>query len=412
MRFSNFLKNYEKTVLLILIFSLVFLIRLVFFVAMKDNPEAGETVEFSHTFLEEPFTNSYYQYFYWHGVLVTLERFPEYHYGDKILVRGVVEEVVSRKENDLLKRLAIKNPELKKADSGALAVVKVIRQKVLSVYKRTLPQKEAGLLSGIVLGAGEGINKAFNDELKTTGMLHVVVASGSNVVLVSGMLFSLISSIVKRNYAILFTILGIFFYALLTGFDSPVVRASIMASFAFGAQIFGRQKTALMALFFSGFFMLLVSPGLIVDIGFQLSFSATLGIILFQKTISRLSQILPNIIKEDFSTTIAAQIGSSPFLLFAFGKINLLSIFINLILLWTIPIIMIFGGAAGVAGLVFPVLSVPILYICYPFLLLFTNVVSFMSHFTIPISLTGAFFPITVLYYIILVAVLFRRKNL
>ncbi len=405
------LKRNETLLLIASVLILLLTVRLVFFFASKSEFEVGDRVEIEHTFLKLPYKNFFQQYFYVENVLVSLPLYPEYGYGDKLRLKGTVETVTSSNENGLTKRLVIKNPEVKIVESGGLAVVKFVRQKVLLAYESALPPREAGLMAGIVLGAQDGINPEFKEDLKRTGMLHVVVASGSNVVLVAGIIFGLINGVVKKKYAIIFTVIGIFFYALLTGFDPPIVRASIMATFAFVAMLFGRQRTALMSLFFSGWLMLLVAPNLISDIGFQLSFSATLGIVLFQKVVSVVFKIIPNLVKEDFATTFSAQIGALPFLLIAFGQVNLLSIFINVLLLWTVPIIMILGLISGVLSLVAPILSLPLLLLAYPFLLIFSKVVELTSIFYVPLSLTSFTLPIVILYYLVIVYFLLRKRS-
>lgn len=404
------LKRYEISILLTSIFILILILRFLFHFTFIDKFEVGEIVEREHTFLSLPLKNDFQQYFFIDDLLVTLPAFPEYTYGDKLKLKGTISTYASSKDDEVTEKLVLKNPEVKIEESRGLAVLKFVRQKVLLTYKSVLPPREAGLISGIVLGVEDGINEGFKNELKRTGMLHVVVASGSNIVLVAGIVFSLIGGLVKKRMAIIFTIICIFFYAFLTGFDPPIVRASIMASFAFTAMLLGRQRIALFSLFISGWIMLMVSPSLLSDIGFQLSFSASLGIILFQSIIHFLVHFVPKIAKEDFATTLSAQIGAMPFLLVAFGEVNLLSIFINVILLWTVPIIMIFGLAGAFVGVISPQISAPIILLVYPFLAFFSETVRLTSNFYIPLTLTSIFAPIALICYILLVYILVRLR--
>jgi len=404
------LKRYEIPFLIFCIFFLVLVLRFLFHFSVESEFKIGSNVEFEHTFLELPRSNDFQQYFYKDNVLVTLPLFPEYSYGDRLRLKGTVESYSSKTEDVLIEKLIIKNPEVKILESGELAVFKFIRQKVLLTYKSVLPPRETGLLSGIVLGVEDGINSEFKNELKRSGMLHVVVASGSNIVLVAGILFGIINSMLSKRSAVLLTVLGIFFYAFLTGFDPPIVRASIMASFGFTAMLLGRQGVALISLFFSAWIMLIISPNLISDIGFQLSFSATFGIILFQKIITIILKFIPKFIEEDFATTLSAQIGAMPFLLIAFGEMNLLSIFINIVLLWTVPVIMILGLIGAVLGLISPVIAAPVIYLTYPFLAFFSEVVRHSSHFYVPLSISGIFTPIAIIYYILLVYILVKLR--
>ena len=98
--------------------------------------------------------------------------------------------------------------------------------------------------------------------------------------------------------------------------------------------------------------MLLINPGWISDLGFILSFAATLSLILFESKVRRYVRFMPSLIKEGFSTSFAAQILIAPILFFTFGQFNILSPFINALVLWTIPYITIIGMIGGVAGLI------------------------------------------------------------
>lgn len=403
-------KRYEIPILIIVLFVLSLVLRSLFFFTFQANYKVGQEIELNHTFYKQPQKNEFQQYFYAENILITLALFPRYEYGDRVVLKGTLEAISSTYENSLSEKLILKNPEVKIVENRGLAVLRSIRQKILLAYKSALPPREYGLLSGIVIGVEDGIDSEFKDELKRSGMLHVVVASGSNVVLIGGIIFLLISGYVKKKFALIFTVLGIFLYALLAGFDPPIVRASIMASFAFGALLLGRQKIALFSLFLSGWVMLMVDPKLIFNVSFQLSFSASLGIILFQRILVSLSKLIPTFLREDFATTLAAQIGALPFLLVVFGEVNLLSIFINVVLLWTVPIIMIFGLIAGMLGLVSEVLASPVLYLIYPLLLFFSKTVEIASNLYIPLSLNSIFAPIAVIYYVFLVYIILKRR--
>ncbi len=406
------LRQYETLFLVVLVLIFALCVRLVVFFSPESKFQAGQHVKVEHTFLELPQKTEFNQYFYKENLLVSLPRYPEFNYGENILMEGIIESRSSSHDLRAPEQLILKDPELKYSPDRRLAIIGFIRQKVLLAYKLHLPSQEAGLIAGIVLGVEDGLRETFREELIRSGMLHVVVASGSNIALVSGVVFLVLGRIMRKKYAVFITITLLFFYALLTGFNSPIVRASIMASFAFVGMVLGRQRVAFLSLILSGWLMLMMSPKLLSEISFQLSFSATLGIVLFQKIIRAVSYFIPRIVKEDFATTISAQIGALPFLLFAFGEVNLLSIFMNMLLLWTIPIIMVFGLISGIVGLIHSALAAPFLLLLYPLLKYFTIVVGFGSKFYIPLSITSLAFPVAVVYYVLLVWFLVRRKKI
>ena len=159
--------------------------------------------------------------------------------------------------------------------------------------------------------------------------------------------------------------------------------------------------------------MLMIQPQLIADIGFQLSVGATAGIILAKPILDVFLRV-PQVLKDDLSTTLAAQVGTIPILLGAFGVFAPLSILINLFVLWTVPIIMMLGLLAALGGLIYPVLAVPFAYSAYPFLHYFIWIVNIAHTISLPITVPEFNFFLTLSYYILCVSILLfigRRRH-
>jgi competence protein ComEC len=93
---------------------------------------------------------------------------------------------------------------------------------------------------------------------------------------------------------------------------------------------------------------------------------ATLSLIVFDTPVSKLISFVPQFLRQDLSTSLAAQIGVVPLLLYHFGYVNILSPLINAVVLWTIPIITVLGMIAGIVGLVIPLIGRLILLLIYP----------------------------------------------
>lgn len=287
------------------------------------------------------------------GFYFYLPLYPEVNYGDTISVKGQV------KKKELIK------PELLGVSSGNNLLFG-FRKKIIDFYKKTLPEPHASLVAGITLGSKSQIPEKFWQDLKKTGVIHVVVASGMNVTFVAGFLISLLTVIFSRKRALIIAILGIWLYVALSGFEAPLIRAAVMASLAFWAQGVGRLSFSWRVLFLTVLIMLIFNPSWAGDIGFILSFVATASLMLFQTKINNYLKIVPSFLKEGLSTSIAAQIGVAPILFASFGSFNILSPLINMLVLWTIPGIMILGGIGGILGLIFPFLGKLILYLSYP----------------------------------------------
>ncbi|HVT00804.1 MAG TPA: ComEC/Rec2 family competence protein [Patescibacteria group bacterium] len=289
---------------------------------------------------------------------------------------------------------------------------KNIDNRIDDVFYRTIPKDEAALLLGVVLGQKGDFSKQYLNAIQRTGLLHVIAASGMNVTMVTAFLLLLFSGFLKRQYALVITAIFIIFYAGLAGFQASIVRASIMAIFALGAGVIGRQNTSLLALFFAAFLMLFISPPLLTNIGFQLSFAATLGIVLIDPVLKVMGK---NVIFEDARTTLAAQIATTPILLFYFGSYSPVSVIANLLIFWTIPPLMILGGAASILALISPIIATPFLWLSLPLLLYFKYITILTSSFAFQVQLKSIPWEIIAGYYLILLAIIlavYKKKGI
>ncbi len=348
----------------------ILLISLIIFRYFTTRPvySTGDRVRITSTIYSDPINYENSQYLKIAGLKVYLPKFPEVSYGDKIVVEGIV-------NNDKLdKPKLITTSEVKSFGS-------VFRNKIIDFYKEVLPDPEAGLIAGTVLGAKGTLTQNFWDQVKKTGVAHVVVASGTNVTFVISFLMGILTLILPRKKSIAFVILGSILYLFIAGFDAPLIRATLMAIIVFSVQESGRLVSTWRILFLTACAMLIFKPEWLFDIGFILSFVATASLMLFEKRIREKLVFLPEVVKEGLSTSLAAQIGVAPILFVTFGQFNILSPIINALVLWTIPFIMILGGLGGLVGLIFPFLGKLILYLCYPFAWWFVHIVNLFTKF-------------------------------
>jgi len=354
----------------LLIFLLFILLVLIRFILQKDTPSEGSKILLKGEIKQDVKWYDDKQYLRIDNIGIYLKTDHLLNYGDNVKIEGIYNKEKNR----------LDNPEILeyKKNEGILLN---LRSKITDFYLKSLPQPQSSLVSGVVLGIKSEIPDWFNQDLKKTGMSHVVVASGTNVILIASFLLNLLVKFIKRRLASLISISGIIIYCLISGMDAPVVRAGIMGSLAFLALIFGREYLALRSLILTSFVMLFINPNYIHDLGFVLSFSATLSMILFGKRVKRLVEklYLPNVFKESLYTSLSAQILVIPILIYTFGYVSILSPVINVLTLWTIPLITVWGMVAGLVGLISPVLGLLILYLIYPFALFFTQTISFFS---------------------------------
>lgn len=395
--------------ILLLIILLMFLsLRFFFYYQERVEYKVGDTFKKEYTFLKEPKHNGTSQYFFIGKILITLPLFPQFEYGDRVVIEGKVEET---EDGELL---IVENPTITQKEelSPILAVSKFVRQRVSESVLAVLPAKEGGLLLGIVLGVRDRIPNDYYEELRKVGVLHIVAASGANISILAGVILPLLQRTMKRRGAIVFTASIILFYALLAGMDPPILRASVMAILTYSALIIGKKEASLIILLLSAWVMLFLWPQLVEDISFQLSFAATSGIILLKPLLDTLfSTKLFSVVKDDISTTFAAQVTTVPILLSNFGTFPLISFPVNILILWTVPLLMALAGIGAVISLLVPVVSYPLYLLCYPFLYYFGFIVKVGSGMELNIGLSSLPLPLIAGYYLFLMAIVIQKKS-
>ncbi len=256
-----------------------------------------------------------------------------------------------------------------------------LRQRGVEVIYLLFPDPEASLMAGILLGVEGGIpgpvQQAFND----TGTSHIIAISGFNFAIVAGLFVGFFGRLLGRWRGMLAAFLGIALYAVLAGASAGVVRAALMGGLGvFAAQI-GRRQYGLNSLAFVAGLMALADPHVLWDVGFQLSFMATLGLILYADPLSQwftdwaarrlpltTAQRLAGPVGEYFLFTLAAQLTTLPLILFHFHRLSLVSFLINPLVLPAQPAVMILGGLAALTGMVFLPLGQLFAYLTWPFI--------------------------------------------
>ncbi|KKU28227.1 MAG: ComE-like protein competence protein [Candidatus Amesbacteria bacterium GW2011_GWA1_47_20] len=187
---------------------------------------------------------------------------------------------------------------------------------------------DAGTLAAGMLWGGSGnLSYQTREAYRRVGLLHIVAASGYNVTLMTGWILSVGLIWLSRRWALGVTIIGVIIYMIIAGMQPSIIRAGIMSILAMVGLILGRERDAKWLLVITGGMMLAWNPKLISDIGFQLSFAATWGLV----------WLAP---KGDLGTTLAAQAMTTPLILHHFGNLSVISPLVNAALLWTVPLIM------------------------------------------------------------------------
>jgi len=314
-----------------------------------------------------------------------------YRFGERVQARGQLTEPSVLGDFDYKAYLARKQihslmlwpqvvPQPGMLQGGSLLqIVYGLRERSERLLTRFLPEPYAALASGMLLGIEAGIPDELYGKFNLTGTSHVIVISGSNVALVTGVLMALGIWLFGKRGAIWPTLCGLALYTLFVGGDAAVMRAALMGAMFVVATVLGRQSTALVSLAGACWLMTLWNPLMLWDVGFQLSGAATLGLILMGPAFTagftsfwdkvwrglRRRRPLPDRPKSDFLKpnsvgdllrdgllmTAAASITTYPLVVFYFGRLSLISLLSNLLIAPVQPGILLFGGISLIVGL-------------------------------------------------------------
>ncbi len=336
-----------------------------YFSNVPNFPE-GTHIRINNRVTSEPLIFENSQYFKLYGLKIYLPKYPQISYGDEIIVEGIISKD------------KLTDAKLVKIATSDNVLIR-LREKLLSFYKKNLPIDHSALVAGVVLGSKQNIRPEFWERLKITGTVHVVVASGMNVSIVAKFLISALVIFLPRRKAIPLALLGIWTYSIMSGFDAPIIRASIMGSITFVAQELGKLYYAGRALIFSAIIMIFFKPEWLIDLGFLLSFVATTSILLLNDSIYNFFKKVPDILRSDLSSSLSAQIGVAPILFASFGQFNILSPLYNLAVLWTIPIITLIGMISAIVSLMYVPAAQILLFLVYPFTSWFITITTFLQ---------------------------------
>jgi competence protein ComEC len=225
---------------------------------------------------------------------------------------------------------------------------------------RLVPEPEAALAAGILLGVRSGIDPAINDAFARAGLTHVVAISGWNIAIVAEIAAAASRPLTRlpagRWLAAAAAMSAVAGYVLLAGASPSVVRAALMAGALLIARLGGARSHAISALMLAALLMLLVSPAIAWDVGFQLSALATAGLIWFGSSFARRLHRWPTLVSEPMALTMAAQVTTLPVILLNFERLSLIAPIANVLVVPLVPLVMLGSALAALAGAIGPAL--------------------------------------------------------
>jgi competence protein ComEC len=333
-------------------------------------------------------------------ILITTERYPEYQYGNKLEITGLLKTPPVFEDfnyKDYLRKegiLAVMSyPEISQR-SSEIGILPTIYAKVLSfknklreTINQNLSPPQRSILAAVILGDKKNISKEWKDKLNKTGVRHITAVSGMHIIILTSILMTLLIALgFWRGQAFYLTIGIIFLYILMIGFQPSAVRAAIMASLFLLAQKIGRISYSQRAIIFAGALMLTQNPFLLKDdVGFQLSFLAIMGIIyllpIFQKWLKFIPQGRYLNLRNILGMTFSAQVFTLPILIYNFGYFSLVSPLSNILIVPILSYVMATGFIFSLIGIFWQFLGWILSFPCLFLLTYITKVIDLLYNF-------------------------------
>jgi len=295
-----------------------------------------------------------------HKIRVTIDNFYEFNKGQVVKISGEVEAPENFEGFNYQGWLAKDNiayvifrPDIT-VEGGGISIDAKVKNILSAGINKALLPPASSLYSAMLIGDKGEFTQENRNNLASSGLSHIVAISGLHITIITTLLISVgIYLGLWRRSAGWVAIALIVFYIWMIGTPASAVRAGIMASTVFLAERFGRPSSSWRALLLAAAVMLAFNPLLIrYDVGFQLSFLAVMGILLFARKIEPYISKVPNILhaREVLSMSISAQIFTAPLVLFIFGTFAPFGVLANILVVTILPAVLIAGFIASVAG--------------------------------------------------------------
>jgi len=238
------------------------------------------------------------------------------------------------------------------------------RRWILALIDRTTGGEEGEFLKGLLIGERGGLSRDTKEAFVNAGVAHVLAVSGSNVAVVASVLFMGLELLrVPRRARAAFTLAGLFWYMLVTGSQPPVVRATIMAAVLLGGRLFERRTSPWNALGVAALLIAALDARQAFDIGFQLSFGAVLSImVLYPRANEWIGRIRGSgapssgikALLRMGAVSVAATLGTLPLTALSFGRVSVIGVLANIVVIPATGLSVMIGGAAIGGGVIHP----------------------------------------------------------
>lgn len=313
-------------------------------------------------------------------VLLFIPAESDYRYGDILHLHGKLETPPAIDDFDYKGYLAnqgidsvMRLPGIQLVDrgqgNGFIGWIYSLRHNMARSLSRILPEPQASLAKGILLGMRGNIPQDLKDDFSRSGTTHILAISGQNLSIVAGILISIgLWCFGRRHYIYIWlAMLVIVIYTLMTGISLPVVRSAIMTLLFLFAELAGRQRSAPTALAFAAAVMVGITPRVFWDASFQLSFLSMAGLVVIAPGLQDFSRntvtalfgekgfyvSFTNLVLDSFCVTLAALLAVWPVIAYYFGIISLVAPVSSLLAVPAMTAIIVTSALAGLLGIIF-----------------------------------------------------------
>jgi len=380
----------------------------------------------------------------WHDVegtvLIFTPRYPAYEYGDVLRVTGELATPPQLDDFDYRGYLEHRGvhatmlyPQIEVLDTGwgfkPLAWVYAVRGRLAQKLAEVLPEPQASLAQGVLLGIRGNIPQELKDDFSRSGAAHLLAISGLHLGIMAGVVLGIgLWLFGRRYYLYVWLALGaVWLYTVITGMNPPVVRGAIMASLFLAAEALGRQRSGMVALTFAAAVMVGIHPYILGDASFQLSFLAMAGLVfIFPILRDRGRRAVAGMLGEEgglvstanvcvdtLSATLGAIIAVWPVVAYYFGIVSLVGPLATFLALPALPGVIVTGTLTAVLGLASLGVAQVVGWLAWLFLSYMIVVVSGLGSPSVSSVEIGSFHPALIWgYYLVLAAAIWLHSYL
>ena len=290
-----------------------------------------------------------------------------------------------------------------------------LRNLMKTKIEKLLPKETSGLCLGMLIGETSGREENMQEDFRDSNLSHILAVSGANVsYIIVSITYIFNKMCLRKRLSKIISIILLILFMLLTGCTSSVNRACIMAILMLIAELLYRKSDVYNNLAISALILLIINPYSLLDIGFQLSYMGTIGIVFLHDKIGNFIKINNKIVKyffEMIAVTTCANLAIIPIMMFHFNTISLTFYFSNIIVGPILGIVVIIGFIMFFISLIFTPISsliAIVLNLMLKFIIKIAEITANMPFSKITI-ITPSFFFIIV-WYLIIISISYKQK--